>query len=764
MIERLRKRLALLLSVALCLSFSPVAADAAEIAFDTANDPVPVILNDTGEDLGFSPLGDTGDGGMITISKRAPVDIVFVLDSTGSMGTVIGKVKDNIKSFLDKLYDYNRRISEGSDKGIGIDPRIAIVDYKDVTNSGEATTFHKNGDDSYWFVKTGDTDDGEMLAATVSGIKASGGGDGPETPTEALAKLYKADDGVDDVEGFEWRSDAQKFVFLVTDEDFKERASSSSIPIPDMSEVIEELSKLDIHTSVVTGKRLGDGAGSRYHSLYTETGGEWYDLGGELKFMEDIIEHFSDKLNNTVVNVSVNASGAPEGIGSVRLVRYIDNDGVEQTGPVVYCGDVSSASVSVSWCSLVEIEINANEVREGITVSDGNTYVIDELTINGEPQDLSGSDGSIYRVYDLEIIADTTIQALFTADEGTEEEPDEREEKPTLYTVSFDSKGGSPVPPQNVAEGEKATEPDSPKRDGYSFNHWYMYDEKKPYDFGIPVSSDFTLTASWSPSDKKKEGSVSEDKQEENEGSVSEDKQEEKEGSVSEDKQEEKEGSVSENKQEGDGEENEEGKEQYNSDKPEDAVNPDNDEAPAGIPSDWTKLKHVTHENSISSNYCVIARKQRFDVKPYISGAVVYKSSNRRIASVGKKNGIVKGKKTGDALITGYVRSGRQLIPTGSYTIHVVTPEVNRKQYLSFNTDGSIDGNEHIVNEVLSPTIWKSSNPSVATVSSNSGNISVLKSKGKVKITAFYGLGRNAAKYRFTLRIRPSGGVGRYNL
>ena len=113
-------------------------------------------------------------------------------------------------------------------------------------------------------------------------------------------------------------------------------------------------------------------------------------------------------------------------------------------------------------------------------------------------------------------------------------------------------------------------------------------------------------------------------------------------------------------------------------------------------------------------------------------------------------------KKSGDAEITGYVRSGGQLIPTGSYTIHVVTPELNRKQYLSFNTEGYVDGNEHVVNEILSPSVWKSSNPSVASVSENSGMISVNSAKGKAKITAFYGLGKNAAKYKFTLRIRPS--------
>ncbi len=728
MIKRLRKNLALLLSLVLCLSFSPAAAYAE-------------------------------DDDMITISKRAPVDIVFVMDSTGSMREEIGLVKDKIKSFLNNLYDYNRRISEASDEGIGIDPRIAIVDYKDITGQNEVTTFHKRSDGSYWFVKTKDLDDGEELTYTIDHIDISGGGyDGPETPTEALAKLYKADDGVADIEGFEWRADAQKFVFLITDASFKVPGG-----IPNMSEVTEELSKRNIHASVVTNEAYA----ADYHQLYTETDGKLYDIGGDLSFMEDIIENIIKDI--IVANVTISAAGAPEGIGCIKLARYIDKDGKEQKGPAIYCGD-DSASVNASWGSKAELEISANKARKGVEAPDGKTYVIDKITVNGVSQNLPEIGKYNCRITDLEIDADTAIQVLFTIGE----EPEEEEEEPVSYTVRFDSNGGSQVSPQSVKEGEKASMPDDPERDGYTFNHWYLSDESKPYDFSLPVMSDLTLTASWSripasytvrfdsnggspvPSQIVKEGEkASVPNRPERAGYafnywylLDESKPFYFGTPITSDitltaswnlieKEEEKNESVSDN-----------------NDKP------SNDEAPEGLPSDWTKLRHVTHENAISSNYCVIARKQRFDVKPYISGATVYKSDNKKIASVSKKSGIVKGKSSGDAVITGYVKSGGQLIPTGSYTIHVVTPELTKKQYLSFNTDGSIDGNEHIVNEVLIPTIWTSSNPSVATVSSNSGKINVLTSKGKVKISAFYGLGRNAARYRFTLRIKPSGGVG----
>ncbi len=346
-----------------------------------------------------------------------------------------------------------------------------------------------------------------------------------------------------------------------------------------------------------------------------------------------------------------------------------------------------------------------------------------------------------------------------------DEKPYEKEAEPVTYTVSFDSKGGSEVSPQTVSEGEKATEPDPPRRTGFTFNHWYQADEKIPFDFNIPVLSNIMLTASWSSSDKEEDEDKDKDKDKD------EDKDQDKDQDKDKDKDKDKETDEGGSSEEGDegkdtdkggsdgkheGDEGDSGRD--STDKPDDSGVSDNSAVPAEIPSDWTKLKHVTPENAISSNYCVIASKQKFDVKTYIKGAGVYKSSSSSIASVGRKSGIVRGKKAGDAVITGYIRSGGQLIPTGSYTVHIVTPELNRKQYLKFNIDGSIDGNELISNEVLSPTMWKSSKPSVATVSSNSGRISVLKPKGTAKITAYYGQGKNAARYRFALRIRPSSG------
>ncbi len=64
------------------------------------------------------------------------------------------------------------------------------------------------------------------------------------------------------------------------------------------------------------------------------------------------------------------------------------------------------------------------------------------------------------------------------------------------YTVTFDSAGGTPVDPQEVEEGGKASEPERPTRDGYTFLGWYLGDD--PWKFaGYSVTENITLVAKW---------------------------------------------------------------------------------------------------------------------------------------------------------------------------------------------------------------------------------------------------------------------------
>ena len=71
-----------------------------------------------------------------------------------------------------------------------------------------------------------------------------------------------------------------------------------------------------------------------------------------------------------------------------------------------------------------------------------------------------------------------------------------------VYTVSFDSNGGTPVEQQEVEGGKTASRPAGRMREVYTFAGWYKDAgcAGSSYDFeGKPVSADITLHAKWVP-------------------------------------------------------------------------------------------------------------------------------------------------------------------------------------------------------------------------------------------------------------------------
>ena len=69
---------------------------------------------------------------------------------------------------------------------------------------------------------------------------------------------------------------------------------------------------------------------------------------------------------------------------------------------------------------------------------------------------------------------------------------------PNMYTVTFNSQGGSAVDAQQVAYGGYATQPATPTRDGYTFVGWTTDAAgTTPYGFGMPVTGGITLYAKW---------------------------------------------------------------------------------------------------------------------------------------------------------------------------------------------------------------------------------------------------------------------------
>jgi uncharacterized repeat protein (TIGR02543 family) len=70
-------------------------------------------------------------------------------------------------------------------------------------------------------------------------------------------------------------------------------------------------------------------------------------------------------------------------------------------------------------------------------------------------------------------------------------------DKPSpVYTITFDSNGGSAVAPITKAAGESVSAPTPPTKEGYTFDGWYT-DDDTLFTFTVMPSANITLCAKW---------------------------------------------------------------------------------------------------------------------------------------------------------------------------------------------------------------------------------------------------------------------------
>lgn len=118
------------------------------------------------------------------------LDLVFVMDATGSMGSYIREATRNIEAICDTIIQSDKLHGEGA-------LRIALIAYRD----------HPPQDHSF-VTRTFDfTPSVPQIKDHLHTLYASGGGDGPEAVTAALAETVK----------LPWRPEATKLAVLITD-------------------------------------------------------------------------------------------------------------------------------------------------------------------------------------------------------------------------------------------------------------------------------------------------------------------------------------------------------------------------------------------------------------------------------------------------------------------------------------------------------------------------------------------------------------------
>ncbi|KAI0345974.1 hypothetical protein BDW22DRAFT_936623 [Trametopsis cervina] len=123
-------------------------------------------------------------------SDRKMLDLVFVQDCTGSQGSYITSATKNIQSICEHIFESGKLQARD-------DLRIGLVAYRD----------HPPQDHTYVTKNFGFSSDISKVERDLSSLYASGGGDGPEAVTAALAEALN----------MEWRPAASKMVVLIAD-------------------------------------------------------------------------------------------------------------------------------------------------------------------------------------------------------------------------------------------------------------------------------------------------------------------------------------------------------------------------------------------------------------------------------------------------------------------------------------------------------------------------------------------------------------------
>ena len=190
-----------------------------------------------------------GSTTIANIPIRGQVDIVFVVDTTGSMTSYINNVRDNLIAFVNDI------------ESAGIKPYFALVEYRDITHDGvNSTKVKHSASGSCWFSNANE------YKAEIAKLTVNGGGDIDET----------AIDGLEAARRLNLRTSAQKFFILVTDAGYK---VANNYGISSMNEMISLLKAKNINTSVVSGS----GNRSTYSSLFTQTNGIFANVSGNFK-------------------------------------------------------------------------------------------------------------------------------------------------------------------------------------------------------------------------------------------------------------------------------------------------------------------------------------------------------------------------------------------------------------------------------------------------------------------------------------------------
>lgn len=222
----------------------------------------------------------------------------------------------------------------------------------------------------------------------------------------------------------------------------------------------------------------------------------YYVIDGKDKAAQ--LVNYSNKLQRFTVRFESNGGTEIEDITNVIAGTTINQPETPIKLGYGFDGWYKDASLSQPWNFEVDkvtsdITLYAKWIENAYTVTfqdyDGSVIKTQSVkhgesaTAPAEPQ----REGHTFAGWDKEfsnIIADTVITATYT---------------PNVYTVTFESNGGTAVESQKVAYGDPIVQPAAPIKEGYGFGGWFEDPGFKfPWNFETSkVTADTILYAKW---------------------------------------------------------------------------------------------------------------------------------------------------------------------------------------------------------------------------------------------------------------------------
>lgn len=224
------------------------------------------------------------NSGNSTPPKWTPgtADIVFVIDITGSMGSKINEVKNNIDGFINKITEN------------GIDVNMGLVTYGDVNSD-------QGGDP---VVKTTMTSNLEEFKTYINSISLTGGGDYYESGLEGIA------DAANGALSYSFRADSAKQIILVTDAPVHDNNTDSDggdgLSNFDIDDVAADVKSKGIKLTVVSTDAVD--TKTQFERLYGTTGGEYINISS----------NFQEQLNSYASKILIDA-GCKEEIKAGKM-------------------------------------------------------------------------------------------------------------------------------------------------------------------------------------------------------------------------------------------------------------------------------------------------------------------------------------------------------------------------------------------------------------------------------------------------------------